>query len=47
MELKDILELVKDSKVYIGLSYIGQNDYKIIKIKRKEMILWEKMKKIH
>lgn len=29
MELKDILELVKDSKVYIGLSYIGQNDYTI------------------
>lgn len=29
MELKDILNLVKDSKVYIGLSYIGQNDYTI------------------
>lgn len=29
MELKDILELVRDSKVYIGLSYIGQNDYTI------------------
>ena len=29
MELKNILELVKDSKVYIGLSYIGQNDYTI------------------
>ena len=29
MELKDILELIKDSKVYIGLSYIGQNDYTI------------------
>ena len=29
MELKDILNLVRDSKVYIGLSYIGQNDYTI------------------
>lgn len=29
MELKDILELVRDSKVHIGLSYIGQNDYTI------------------
>lgn len=29
MELKDILDLVRDSKVYIGLSYIGQNDYTI------------------
>ena len=29
MELKYILKVVKDSKVYIGLSYIGQNDYTI------------------
>lgn len=29
MELKDILELVQDNKVYIGLSYVGQNDYTI------------------
>lgn len=29
MELKDILELVRDNKVYIGLSYVGQKDYTI------------------
>ena len=29
MELKDILELVQDNKVYVGLSYVGQNDYTI------------------
>ena len=29
MELKDILDLIKDNKVYIGLSYIGQKDYTI------------------
>ena len=29
MELRDILDLVRDSKVYIGLSYVGQNDYTI------------------
>lgn len=29
MELKDILDLIKDNKVYIGLSYVGQKDYAI------------------
>lgn len=29
MELKDILELITDNKVYIGLSYVGQKDYTI------------------
>lgn len=29
MKLKDILELIQDNKVYIGLSYVGQNDYTI------------------